>query len=87
MEIEKYLLEKGLNPAVKGFDYIVKAIELFNEDIKYKHNIMSELYPTIAKTFNDDASKVERAIRHCIKSARINMQNSEFIATAQIETK
>lgn len=87
MEIEKYLLQKGLNPAFKGFDYIVEAINLFNKDRKYKNNVTKELYPTIAKTFSDTPSKVERAIRHCIQSAGFKIPNSEFIATAQIETK
>jgi GTP cyclohydrolase I len=87
MEIEKYLLKKGLNPAFKGFDYIAEAVKLFNKDRKYKENLTKELYPTLAKIFNVSEQKVIRLMDYCIKSAGIKMTTSEFIATAQIETK
>lgn len=87
MDIEKYLLNKGFMPSLKGFEYIVFAIQLIRNDKKYKREITIRLYPDIAKEFNDLPSRVERAIRHSIFRAGINYTNSEFLAIAELETR
>jgi two-component system, response regulator, stage 0 sporulation protein A len=85
MKIEKYLLDKGIKPHLKGFDFLVSAIMLVKEDKKYLRSVTTLLYPTIATMYNETPSKVERAIRHCLESSRIFKKNSEFIALSVIE--
>lgn len=87
MEIENYLISKGIYPNLKGFDYIVESIKLIREDRDYKFFITKKLYPELSKRFNDTTSKVERAIRHAIDRAGLNYTNSEFLTIAELETK
>lgn len=84
MEIKKYLIEKGVKPHLKGFDYLVTSIALCTNK-KYLWNITRELYPEIAKRNDDTPSRVERAIRHAIELTDCKMCNSEFIARAIID--
>lgn len=86
MEIQKLLLKKGFSPHLKGFDYLVEAVRLWNGDIKYSHNVTRLLYPSIAELYRTSAGSVERAIRHLIHSANINQSNSELIARIALET-
>jgi|LSQX01.3.fsa_nt_gb two-component system response regulator (stage 0 sporulation protein A) len=86
-KIEKLLLEKDFKPNLKGFDYIVEAIELIQQDKTYSRAITTRLYPTIAKKYNDKALGVERAIRHSIQRAKIGNTNAEFLARTIIELK
>lgn len=66
------LLKKyGVPPHVLGYLYIGEAIELIRSDRSILHAITKSLYPTIAKTFNTEATRVERAIRHA-KGIAIN---------------
>lgn len=87
MKIEKYLIDKGLNPALMGFDYLVESVKLERADKTYKANITKKLYPEIAEKYDTTASKVERAMRHCLNSAGHYVSVSQFIATAEIETR
>ena len=86
-EIVNYLLVCGIRPHIKGFNYLHKAIEMTIENGGIMPKITKVLYPEIAEEFNDTYSKVERAIRHSISTAKKeyrNMSNSEFIAKASI---
>ena len=87
MEIEIYLLDMGFLPNLKGFEFVIQAINLFREDKDYKRNITKMLYPKLAEIFGETPSKVERAMRHSIKRAKLDMTVSEFIAFAEIETR
>ena len=86
-KIEKLLLEKDFKPNLKGFDYIVEAIELIQQDKTYLRAITTRLYPTIAHNNNDKILRVERAIRHSIQCAKIGNTNAEFLARTIIELK
>lgn len=87
-KIENYLINKGIRAQYKGFDCLVEAIKLVQKDRTYKNNITKRLYPDVAKTLNETASKVERAIRHAIsKSKVLYMTNGEFISRAALELK
>jgi hypothetical protein len=86
-KIENYLIGKKIRPSIKGFDYLVLAIELVSKDVSYKRAITKRLYPDIAKEFNESASKVERAIRHAIDASKSTLKSSEFIALADIEIR
>ena len=87
MEIEKYLIDKGIYPNLKGFDYIVTSVKLIRQDRSYKFNVTKKLYPELGKMFNDSRQGVERVIRHAIEKAKLNYTNSEFIALAELETR
>lgn len=59
-KIEDTLLAMGVPAGILGFNYIVDAIQIFDEkgtDIQ----ITKELYPTIAKKNNTTPSRTERA--------------------------
>lgn len=79
-DINTWLVDNGFKMSIKGFDFIREAIQLCNSDSNYLHNITKELYPTIAKTYDTTAGKVERAIRHSIDIAGLGMTNGEFVA-------
>ncbi len=80
----------GIRCNLKGFNYLREAITMVVKDERVIHSITRVLYPTIAQNHNDTPSRVERAIRHAIESARnidriidhfsISPCNSEFIA-------
>lgn len=88
MKIEEYLLKNNFNPSFRGFEFIVDAIELIRKDKNYKFNIVSMLYPKIAKDFDTTPSRVERGIRYAISQSKLkNKTNSLFLALAEIETR
>lgn len=60
------LLEMGAPANLKGFNYIVDAMILFEDD-KWLKSKMMNLYAQIASMNNSTASKVERAIRSTFK--------------------
>ena len=87
MNIEKYLLEKGIKPHLKGFAYLTDAIKFCQEDKSLLRAITSKLYNKIAEVNKDTNIRVERAIRNSIAVSGKKITNSEFIATAIIELK
>lgn len=56
------LLKCGMPCSIKGFSYIVYAMELF--DNGWSNAKTTDLYAKIAKDFGTTASRVERAMRH-----------------------
>ncbi len=64
MKLKKFLIESGIYPNLKGFNYLIKAVEI----VKKKGLILitKELYPMIAEEFATGSLCVERAIRHVI---------------------
>lgn len=64
-EIKAKLLGIGMSPELKGFTYVAKAIELYSASIQITGE--NGLYGIIAKEYNDNCSRVERAIRHSIQ--------------------
>ena len=62
------LIEMGMPADIRGFNYIVDAMCLFESDEWRKGNITT-LYAEIAKMNGTTASRVERAIRHAIEVA------------------
>lgn len=68
-EITRVIHQIGIPANFKGYSYIRRAISLAVEDMSIMKAVIKELYPTIAKEFNDTPSRVERAIRHAIEVA------------------
>lgn len=76
MNIHDYLIESGIYPNLKGFRYIIKAVEIVKKNPAI--SFTRELYPEIAKTFNATTSSVERGIRHIV-SDKISTQDYKRI--------
>lgn len=68
-KVENVLLTMGVPAGVRGFNYIVDAIEIFYER-GTNISITKELYPEIAKKNNTTPTRAERAIRHAFDVAR-----------------
>lgn len=68
-KIEDILLTMGIPAGIKGFNYIVDAIEIFDER-GMNISITKELYPAIAKKNSTTQTRVERAIRHAFEVVR-----------------
>ena len=62
IEIQDELIRIGVKPSLKGFRYLVDAIERYDP----KKTICTGLYQEIAELHNDTISRVERVIRHAI---------------------
>lgn len=60
------LLKLGCSTHLLGYDYVKTAIVMAYEDKRILKSITKKLYPEIAKKYNTEASRVERAIRHAI---------------------
>lgn len=72
------LMDLGITPNLKGFDYICTAVALVSIDKdKYQCNITKSLYPDIAKAHSSTITKVERNIRHAISKA-IQLDHGEM---------
>lgn len=65
----------GISPALLGYKYISAATKLVLADPSFIDNITSRLYPHIAKEYGTTSSRVERAIRHGVETAFLNMPN------------
>ena len=61
--------ELGVPAHIKGYQYLREAILLTVAAPDMMSSVTKTLYPTVAKTFNTTASRVERAIRHAIEVA------------------
>lgn len=61
------MIELGIRADLKGYAYIRTAIEWAIEEPRVTHAMTKELYPDLAKKYETQASRVERAIRHAIE--------------------
>lgn len=87
IKIERYLLNKGVPPHLKGFQYMVTAIKLCQDDNDYLYNVTTKLYPQLAKIYNDTYSRTERCLRTTLTHLSRPHTNSSFIGTALIELR
>lgn len=84
-KIVLYLLDKGIKPHYKGFDYLIHALTI---TIPQPHRIpIGQIYEQIAEDFDVTKDRVERCIRTIISTYFDDMDNppkykytnSEFI--------
>lgn len=89
MNIEKYLLEIGIKPHLKGFYFLADAIRLVTKDVAYLKKITTRLYPSIAEKHGETTSGVERAIRNAINTSETEQKSkpSQFIGEHSIKIK
>ncbi len=85
IEIKRYLLDKGILPNLKGFEFLSKAIYMCQADRRLLHELTKRLYIGIAEDFNETAIRVERAMRHAISSLKPHRTIGEFLAFALFE--
>lgn len=72
-EILDVLMELGVNPSIKGFDYLMTGITLAYEKPEVFSRMTKDFYPSIAQKHDTTSSRVERAIRHAVETAFNNM--------------
>ncbi len=85
MEIEQYLLDKGIKPHYSGFNQLVCAIKLCQKDAKYLSGFTTRLYPDVAKHLDTTAIRVERGIRTAITHSGLSQTISEFVCRAVVD--
>ena len=76
--ITDILKKVGMPPHLKGYSYVLKAIQLCLSDSSYLDAVTYRLYPDIAKEFGTTPSRVERAIRHAVEVV-FDRGNSDYI--------
>ncbi|MCT4780053.1 MULTISPECIES: sporulation transcription factor Spo0A [Exiguobacterium] len=79
------LREIGIAPHIKGFTYLKDAVLMVLEREDLLGLITKELYPMIAKKHQTTSSRVERAMRHAIKSAWKEGMSEHVLFTGRIE--
>ena len=84
-KIATVLREVGIAPHIKGFTYLKDAVGLVLEREELLGLITKELYPTIARNHVTTSSRVERAMRHAIKSAWKEGMSEHTLFTGRIE--
>ncbi len=67
--VSEIMHQIGVPAHIKGYQYLREAIILSINNTDMMNSVTKLLYPTVAKTFNTTASRVERAIRHAIEVA------------------
>ena len=77
VKIENALLAMGIKARTKGFNYIVDAIEMIDENENI--GITKGLYPKIAEKRNVSTTSVERAIRHTFNTVRGEKGDYEYV--------
>lgn len=83
-KIEDKLLQLGITPNLRGFNYLASAIATYQFDMP-----MMEVYTAVAEEYSTEPSRVERCIRHAKDKCEqyVKTANSEFIALISIEIK
>lgn len=67
--VGRFLVRIGLFANLKGFDYILSAVDEVFDNPSCLHSITKLLYPKIAQKFNTTVCGVERNIRNAIEIA------------------
>lgn len=77
-EITKIIMNMGIRPKLKGFNYLAEALSIcyMNED--YMENITNVLYPMVAKNSGATWQMVERNIRTAINDAVESIHEGEW---------
>jgi len=69
LQITKILHQIGVPAHIKGYSYLRCAIITAINDAEAIGMVTKILYPTVARSYNTTAQRVERAIRHAIEVA------------------
>lgn len=74
-KVRSMLLSVGITPNLRGYKYIIRAVELAKENPTVIENITGNLYPILAKEFDTQPTSIERCIRHSIKTGLCNIDS------------
>lgn len=69
LQLTKLIHTIGIPAHIKGYRYVITAIQLVMQDPNIINSVTKQLYPSIGKTYSTTSSRVERAIRHAIEVA------------------
>ena len=64
--VAQYLSRAGMPASLKGYEYLITAVEEVMKDSSMLYGITKILYPDIAKKHGTTNIRVEKAIRHAI---------------------
>lgn len=65
--IQKFFLDLGITPNLKGYGYLKEGVKMSLEDISLLSSITKKLYVDVASRYDTTSSGVERSIRHVIE--------------------
>ncbi|MCT8138608.1 sporulation initiation factor Spo0A C-terminal domain-containing protein [Anaerobacillus sp. CMMVII] len=78
IRISNKLCEFGIPRNLKGYRYLRKAILITYHNFEMVNSVTKTIYPSIANTYQDTPSRVERAMRHAIECGYYKNVNQEF---------
>lgn len=87
MKIEDYLIELGFTPSLKGFCYLIEAVNYSKGYFKKEHNypsVCKEVYVAVAKIFNTTKTSVERNIRYLIERLPISLLKGKKLTNSSV---
>lgn len=86
--VTDYLIQLGMSTSILGFKYSRQAIILIlNGEQEKRLYITKKLYPDIAKKFNTTSSRVERAIRHAVRTVYDKNRDNELMEEMTLTTR
>lgn len=87
--LRKTLDQIGVKHSLKGYGYIISAVEKCLENRSKLINVIKGLYTEIAEENGDTVWSVERSIRHAIEvtwtNGNTNAINKIFVYTVSVE--
>ncbi len=87
--LRKTLDQIGVKHSLKGYSYIISAVEKCLENRSKLINVIKGLYTEIAEENDDTVWRVERSIRHAIEvtwtNGNKNAINKIFVYTFSVE--
>ena len=63
-EVSQLLMDLGVHPECKGYDYIITAMNLVKTDRTYLNDVVKRLYVDVAAIKHVTPMNIERCIRH-----------------------
>lgn len=67
--IADILIDLGVSPNLKGYRYLIDAVNAVAKDINQVKGITVNLYPCLARQYDTKPQNIERNIRHAIEAA------------------
>ncbi len=68
-QIHDIFLDIGIPPHLRGYQYLVYAMELISQDTSYMQHLTTRLYIDVANHFETTSASVGRAMKRAIVSA------------------
>lgn len=85
IEIKRFLLDKGIPPHVKGFEYLMLALDMCQNDKRYLHELTKSLYRDIANKCGETTTRTERAMRHALTFLPKHITIGGFLSLSLVE--